>query len=363
MKTATITYHDVYNYGAVLQAFALQQIQLNMSIDNVIIDYSYEKRKFCWRIKGFTLKLLLVNSLRLLITVITLPSIIKQCRNFQKFSKTRLKLSVKYVSLNDLKKNPPIADRYIAGSDQLWNVSHQFNKAFFLDFGSSKVKLASYAVSMGSYDVPMIYRQPMQELLARFDAISVREEEAKDYIETILDKTNFVKVNIDPIFLLSREEWEYFAQPWKVTHKYILCFPMGDSILMNKALKKIKSLTGYRTVMIATELIINIKADRFIRDASPEQFIYLLMNAEYVLTSSFHGTAFCTIFNKIFYSFVGGSAPSRITGLLTRLGLEDRIFKGLEDINTQEIDFTASNEIINKEIISAKEYLYTLFKK
>ncbi|MDD3173224.1 MAG: polysaccharide pyruvyl transferase family protein [Herbinix sp.] len=363
MKTATITYHNVYNYGALLQAYALQQAQLRMSVDNVIIDYNHETNKIYHKIKGKSLKIWIVNIIRWLEFVKDFFPIKSRCNNFENFSKNKLRLTSKYATFEELKNNPPKVDWYIAGSDQIWNVSINFKNAFFLDFGDRNVKRASYAASMGSYEVPVQFRKEMCELLNRFDVISVREAEAKIYIEDFLNKKGFVHINIDPVFLLSKEDWSEFAQPRKIGFKYILCYPLAGHPLLNETLKKLKQLTNYRTVIISTEVFTRVKGDINIKDASPEEFIYLLQNAEYVLTSSFHGTAFCTIFNKKFYSFVGNSVSSRITGLLNRLGLNDRIVRSPEDINTKEIDFTYCNTIISTEKDIAKEYLNSLFYK
>jgi len=360
LKTATITYHKVYNYGALLQAYALQQAQLKLSIDNVIIDYSSEKNKVYKKIKGKSLKILLVNTLRLLETLANLPAIRRRCQKFQNFSNQNLFLTPRYYTFKELQKNPPNADWYIAGSNQLWNVSTLLRKEFFLDFGGDEVKRASYAVSMGSYEVSNNYQEQFRELVNRFDAISVREIEAKEYIEKLIDKEVDVKLNFDPVFLLSKEEWSKFAIGKRIRNKYILCYPLSGHPLIQSAINRLKQLTGYPIVIISTELFTHIKGDVTIRDATPQEFVALVKNAEYVLTSSFHGTVFACIFNTKFYSFVGGTAPTRITGVLKCLKLEHRIADSIEEVNTNEIDFTEANHIIKKEKESSQDYLRSL---
>lgn len=360
MKTATITYHSVYNYGAVLQTYALQQAQLNMSIDYVIIDYSAENNKIYTNIKGKTLKIFIINILRILETAINIKTIKGRAKNFNEFSHKRLHLTRKYHDYEDLKNDPPEVDWYIAGSDQLWNVSVTMKDAFFLDFAPPNAKRATYAVSMGSYQVPLKYKNRMFELISKFDAISVREEETQKFVENLLNKSDFVKLNLDPVFLLSKEDWTAFGKVREIGFKYILCYPLAGHRFMNEALKKLKHLTGYKVVVITTDLLVRIKGDVYIKNASPEEFIYLVQHAEYVLTASFHGTAFSALFEKKFYSFLG-SSPARITGLLKRLGIENRIARCIDDINTDEIDFTHSNVMISKEIENSKEYLLSLY--
>jgi hypothetical protein len=331
-----------------------------MSIDNVIIDYNSETNKVYRRIKGTSLKLLIVNMIRLIQTLINLRTIKRRLRKFEEFTAKKLILTQKYHNYDDLRGNPPKADCYIAGSDQLWNVSVLIRKEFFLDFAAPTIKRASFAVSMGSCEVPIPYKKPLCELLRRFDAISVREQEAKTMIENILNKKDFVTMNCDPVFMLTKKGWSDLACERNIGFKYILCYPMAGHPLLNEALKKLKQFTGYQIVIIVTETFTLTKGDVYIMDASPEEFVYLIQKAEFVLTTSFHGTAFSTIFNKNFFSFLGGTASGRITELLARLGLEDRIVRSLDDIHTETIDFTKANHIINEEKELAEEYLLSL---
>jgi len=333
-----------------------------MQIDNVIIDYSSEKKRNYRNIKGKSIKICIVNLIRLLETLLDFLAIRRRHRNFNSFTNNRLRLSQKYSSIEELKRNPPDADWYIAGSDQLWNVSTVLRKEFFLDFGGTNVKRASYAVSMGSYEVSDEYRLQINQILKHFDAISVREIQAKNYIESILDTSVSINVNIDPVFLLSKEEWSDFATIKRIQQKYILCYPMSGHPLMQKVIDKLKELTGYTVVIVTTEIFTHIKGDTKIKDATPEEFVYLIENAEFVLTTSFHGIVFSTIFNKKFYSLVGGPAPTRITELLKLLDLENRIIKDLDDINIEEIDYKKANLQLQKEKKSALEYLNFLIQ-
>lgn len=362
MKTATITYHSVYNYGAVLQAYALQQAQFKLSIDNVIIDYTPEKNKDYHSIKGNSVKIFIVNLVRIIEMIFNFPAIRRRDKKFASFTKSRLQLSKKYTTLEELKSNPPQVSWYIAGSDQLWNVSTQLRKDFFLAFGDSKVKRASFAVSIGSFTISEEKKEQMKEYINRFDKISVREPEAKDYIETLLVKDIPICVNFDPVYLLSKEEWENFSYKKKIRHKYILCYPMSGHPLMQKALLKLKELTGFKIVIITTELFNRVKGDINIRDACVEEFVALVNNAEFILTTSYHGTIFATLFNKNFYSLVGGSAPTRITGLLNTLGLSHRIPKSIEDINLEPIDYTGTNTIISHQKELSINYLSSLIQ-
>lgn len=360
MKTATITYHNVNNYGAVLQAYALQQAQRNLGIDNVIINYCSEKNKLYQNIKGKSPKIFLVNTMRYTEFLINLRVIRKRSRHFKEFTYKKLNLTRKYNTFEELKSNPPNADWYIAGSDQLWNISTMIRKEFFLDFGDSNIKRASYAVSMGSSYNNVQYQNQLQELISQFNSISVREAEAREYIEQLVENKLIVQKNCDPVFLLSNQEWTDFSKIRMIRTKYILCYPMSGHPIIKKALERLKQLTGYQIVVITTELFTHIKGDINIKDASVEEFIYLVQNAEYVLTTSFHGTAFSCLFNIKFFALLGNSAPTRISELLKHLGLENRIIRNDEEITTDEIDFSYTNKVIESEREAGLRYLSSL---
>lgn len=359
MKTATITYHNVINYGAVLQAYALQQVQLQMSVDNKIIDYCPKKTSYRY-VKTHLFKYLIIHTIRILLSLLHVFQIRKLKKIFHDFTTNSLILTEKYTELSLLKAKPPLADLYITGSDQLWNVSISLKKAFFLDFGDDRVKRVSYAVSMGNCQVPEVYKKELYKLLLRFDSISVREKIAKEYLEGLFDKSTSIHVNFDPIFLLSKQEWLNFASVRNMKSPYILCIPLGGHPLLHQSLKKLKSLTGYQTVVIDTEVFTRIKGDIRLWDVTPREFVYLIQNAEYVLTASFHGTAFSTLLNKKFFSFTNNLAPGRINCLLESLELKHRIIRSIEDINTQEIDFTICNSVIEREKASALGYIQAL---
>ncbi len=356
MKTATITYHNVYNYGAVLQAYALQQALLNLSINNEIIDYAPKQNYIYQKIPGRSLKIVVINIIRLMLTIRNFKSMKKRHKNFEKFIEKNLQLTRKYITKNELLLDPPKADIYIAGSDQLWNVSRGLKRSFFLDFGSREIKKVSYAVSMGSSVVPEQLQSQIRELLGDFTAISVRELETRQYLEELLEHRNFVLQHMDPVFLLRKETWASFSIMKALPYPYILCYPMSGHPLLPGAIKKLKELTGYKVVLLTSEITF-LRGDVTIKCAKVEEFVNLFQNAEYVLTTSFHGTAFSTIFNKKFFSFLGNSAPGRITGLLTQLELQDRIINNLKEITTQEIDYSKTNFIIEENRQKAIEYL------
>jgi hypothetical protein len=358
MKTNTITYHSAHNYGAVLQAYALQQTILSLGIDNHIIDYASENNRIFVKLSNKKVRQMISEIYTNFIILYHLRDMKMQYSHFESFIHNDLFLTRNYCTYEELIQNPPKAECYITGSDQVWNVINGPKQGFFLEFANEEVRTVSYAASMGSYDIKQENKESLIKLIEKFDKISVREQGAKDFIEKNSKKK--ACVNIDPVFLLSKDKWDEVCSKASVNGKYILCYPLLHNQILNDAVQKLKQLTGYTVVVITPNARTYVDGDIIIRSAGPKEFLRLFKDAEYVLTSSFHGTAFSIINEKKFFSFINSRAPSRITSILKSMGLENRTVRKLEDINLDDIDYDSVNVLKEKEIVRAIEYLKEL---
>ena len=357
MNTKTITTHAAHNYGAVLQAYALQQALISLGFNNEIIDFKRNSfqmfDKISFNFSKATLFSIYINFIKF-IHYFDMKR--NDCR-FEDFIQNDLIHTKRYNSIDELNIDPPVADCFIAGSDQIWKAidNNNFIPAFFLDFGDKNTRRVSYAASMGLYDLSAENEKQFIEYINTFKKISVREKDAKKYIEEKTAKK--CHVHIDPVFLLDDSEWSKILCGNNISGKYILCYPLVYNELINISLDKLKALTGYSIVVIAQEGRTKIKGDVYIRDAGPKQFVTLIKNAEYVLTSSYHGTAFSMIFEKNFYSFITYHAPSRFTNMLNVFGLSNRIVTNIDDITLDAIDYTKVNSIKSEQCIQSYDYL------
>lgn len=303
MTTATITCHDVYNFGASLQAYALQQWQLKHGIENVIINYkpsylsghysfksinpkydrpfvrwAYWAAKFYGRWRSLTRK-----------------------RKFDEFTQECLKLTDRrYEDIESLRKDPPSADVLIAGSDQIWNTLFENGKdpSFYLDFGKKCQRRISYAASFATDKIygGVHFENKLTSLLRNFDRISVRETSGLDILSH-LGIENGVMV-CDPVFLLSSENWKKLMRKPRnaeLNDKFILVYDCetGNN-LKSAALEASKQMN-------APIYCINYSkqyAEMNFPYEGPREFLWLLANAEFVVSNSFHATAFSLIFNK-----------------------------------------------------------------
>jgi hypothetical protein len=130
-----------------------------------------------------------------------------------------------------------------------------------------------------------------------------------------------------------------------------------ENSLLNNAIKKIKKETGLEVIVMTPNVIHCAKGDMIVRDAGPLEFLSLFENAEYVLTTTFHGVCFSVIFQKQFFTFISKKDEIRIDAFLNMLNLNDRIITDTSKVSLNKILYNKVNEILGVEIKKANEYL------
>lgn len=340
-KIGIITILKVNNYGAELQAYATQRILQLMGYDAEIIDYLFYKNPRHKRTKASapTAKMSIGKHLKEFLFPIFSKwkslkyndaRIIRESK-FDSFHLENTKLSVCYESLDELKAADLDYNILIAGSDQIWNPGiYSSIDPYLLCFGDSDIRRISYASSFGVSSVPENVKLYYKKALQRFSAIGVREDAAVDLVRNFCGKD--AQLVLDPTLLLNREQWMEVAKPIRIpSQPYILVYELSSIHYIKRVAVHISQLTGMPIVRVcknacredAEPEIINII------DAGPAEFLYLLDNAGYVITNSFHGTAFSLNFGKQFYTIIpdGKSNNSRQKSILRLMDAEDRILK------------------------------------
>ena len=348
MKILTITFHRSRNYGAALQAYALQQALISCGYETAVVDYCRVlngKKSLKQRIRQVAL-----NALE----IVHYKARLRLKNRFDSFVSENVKLTTRYADYDELLKSPPQSDMYLIGSDQVWNITYRYRPEFFADFAPKDIKVASYAASIGRYDYTHAQLEKFEKSLEKVYPISVRENSAKDFIREKFNKESFV--HLDPVFLLDEQQWSKIADKPQKEEKYILCYALTSSKIMQEAAQKIKRETGYKIVSISPTAVNFINGDYNVFDAGPKQFLSYIKNAEVVLTNSFHGTAFSIIFEKKFYNFTSDFYSSRTINILQQLDLIDRIAKSLKDISLELPDY--KNVSIKKQQLIEESYAY-----
>ena len=332
-NTATLTWFSG-NYGSIMQAFALQNKIIALGYNNDIINYVPDKMEklsfFCKSSARFVTLKAKVQNKKIQSKFLTAEEWNLKNKKFDDFYKDSLKLSKIITRQKDMGSLNKDYNIFICGSDQIWNPNY-FKACNFLDFTCGSAKKVAYAPSVGTTYLTEKEKTRIKPYLKDFKGISVREESSKELIKDIVDVS--IQVVCDPVFLLSREMW---VQKMKLTvsnEKYILCYFLGDNPEYKKVVEYLKRVLQLNVKVIPTNTFGYEMEFDVQKTVGPKDWINLLYNAEFILTDSFHATAFSIIFNKNFYvlkRFSDNSSKSqnsRIYHLLNMTNLSNRIWK------------------------------------
>lgn len=372
MNIGIITVHrSTVNYGACLQAFALWSYLQNKGHKCEVIDllrplHKKYKHKLCLR----SLKSIYTGKVKFpiqrFITRVRYPDFIKRENAYIEFN-NMIKYSNEYRCFQDIKKTPPEYDIYISGSDQIWNPYMPFdNDAYLLSFVPPKKKRIAYASSFGIGSLPVNVKKRYKELLSEYNFLSTRENAGKNIINDLLGKE--VPVVLDPVFLLSKEEWYRLIDNSYNTYKdYVLVYSLHkNQDLLNFAIKTAKE-KNLKVIMVNAGYNVCTEPNVIqLCDAGPAQWLALIKNANLFFTDSFHGTAFALIFNVDFLVYLRASSKvnDRITTLLSKINMLNHIINENEKYTYNQL-IEKSRENINSyfpilelEIKKSKDYLF-----
>ncbi|MFQ9030067.1 MAG: polysaccharide pyruvyl transferase family protein [Oscillospiraceae bacterium] len=356
MKICTITCHDVYNVGASLQAYALQTYLKSLGHDVKIIDYKPDYLSKHYRLDIVSNPKYDKPFLKQAYLLAKLPGrlhMLPRKKAFDSFTAKYLDLTKRYTSNAELKKEPPEADAFLAGSDQIWNPLFPNGKdpAFYLDFALHGIR-ASYAASFAVDEFPQELREVTAQYLKRFDHIAVREKSGLSVLKT-LGITNAVTV-LDPVFLLDRAQWEAMAErPEGCEAPYLLVYDFDNSPAVRKLAGRIAAERGLHIYSVFKIPY----AERCFSLCGPENFLGLVQGADFVLSNSFHATAFSVIFEREF-AVVERTEKinTRMRDFTTMLGLSDHMVTTGTEIPAGT-DWTAVRRCLKDEIDHAKAYI------
>ncbi len=324
-KLCILTFHNSRNYGAVLQAYALQKKMGEMLQCVEILDYRNEKIE-----DG--LRLWICKSLRIKNFVKAFLAFAFRFRKkaaFERFLHKYMKMS-KRVERENMQTASRPYDIFVTGSDQVWNPGLTGNdEAFFLDFVEQDKCRIAYAASFGDGQAVIDDRKAC--LLRKFQLITLREDKARSGLEDALGRN--IKVCCDPTILLEGDTWRGLAAHRLKRDRYVFLFMIDESRQLVEYAGKLAREKGLCMVS-------NKKCLPFFLHISPEDFLSWVLYAEYVVTNSFHGTVFSLLFEKKFVSHryaKDGKMKARIMELLNKVKLEHRITDNMElDIDAEE---------------------------
>lgn len=330
---------SIYNYGGLLQEYALFQVLSSLKYETEIVNYDVnsELNTFSYKrdIRYLTpqrilhrIKTKLVRDQQNGSTELNKAS----CILFDDFRKENLIFSDKY-SRGNLKDSVEEYDGFVCGSDQIWNPAFNI-PSFFLNFVTGNKTKAIYAASIG---IPTLTKQQAKvykKLLENLEWISVREKEGQALIQSLTDKN--VELVLDPTLLLSKEEWlksvDAAKVEWKEKSPYVFCYFLGKDSEKCEVARKFAKENGLQLIFVPFEGC--PQPEDYKKGIGPNEFLALINGAEFVLTDSFHACVFSIIFDKQFRVFTrkAGSTNmnSRIRTLLDYISKGDFLISPAE---------------------------------
>lgn len=352
-KAAVITRHAVSNYGSVLQSYALQKAICSLGYECEIIDYIREDEQY----KNIADTLVKKSSWnknpvsRLIYKAIQAPEHIRMGRAFEKYRNDLIRTTeLRYSSLAELKNNPPDADIYCTGSDQVWGAigNNEIDGAYFLEFAPKGKKKIAYAASFGKTDINAGNLNRIKEWLDDYDYITVRESSAVKMINRL--GINGVSQVLDPTLLLNKSQWSELIKK-EILGEYILLYQLHSNPEMDSYAKKFAKKANMKLLRLTPLFHRVFKSGKAVYLPDISDFLSYVKNAKYIITDSFHATAFAINFNTPFIDILPGETKTRNQSILELTGLTGQILYDYNDYSfiNKNVDFTYANEIIARQ--------------
>lgn len=363
MKIGIVTCHRAHNYGAVLQAYALKHYLIQLGHDVEFADFvpTYFKpikevyRRSFWK-SSLKQKLLYPKYLYKW----WWPAYkLKNARynRFDSFIK-------QYIIPKPLDYRLQQFDMAIYGSDQIWskepldNGTTYFDSAYWGDDTITANTKVTYSASMGVLCITPEDHDSIKSSLKQFVSVAVREQELYDYLlQNDLIEADKLFLTIDPVFLLDKKEWEKLVPKRIVDTPYLLFYDFQIDPDTTKMVKQIADEKKLKIVRLTDGIVNTDKIDGYMPTAGPLAFLSLIYYADFVVSSSFHGTAFSIIFEKQFVARQVWNT-SRVKSLLKKLDIDDRFVHQIESYkNLGMINYQNTQTRLESLILDSKKYL------
>lgn len=348
-KIGLITIHNWFNYGSMLQSYALNQVLDGMDgYKCELIDFtpaSIVGNERSWRLYSDAPE---YRELRE-----KYKREIAERRNvFQKFEELYKMGDTVYQSDEEIEKNPPAYDIYVTGSDQIWNVNFRIaSRAYFLAFTDSEEKYA-FSTSIGRCKKERL--EEYRGFINQYKKIYIREEAGAKLLSEMFPEKE-IGTLIDPTLMLEKRQWESMVETERICQEaYIGCYATLDEDLdkMMPILKYLYEKYGKKIILFGMVIPREVDWIENLIVAGPLEFIRIIRDADLILTNSFHATLFSLIFNTQFFTFNDEFENPRKEGILRMVHQEKRIVHSLmecQEAADDWIDFSAVNHILDGE--------------
>lgn len=375
MKIGGLTWWR-YNYGSILQAYALQS-KLNEfpDVDYEIICQYGKKVASVSNLKDKLKRIGVMATAKRVIWKFGLRKLRSRNARIQKFMDENLKVSEKEYSMDTMEQANEVYDGFVCGSDQVWNPELvATDSIYWLGFAKPGKLKFSYAPSVGVNSLTDEQTKAIVNNLKDFKAISTREAGGTELINKALGEDRCVTV-LDPTLMVDRKLWDKLSASPLYNQKYIFVYMLRGT---KKQRKLIEEFARNKNLPIVTmpfldsekiELYDFSYGDIKLWDADPSDFIKAIRYAEYVFTDSFHSMVFSSLYHTDFFTFpkIGKAQLNRVTGLQDMLKIKGRMITEnteIDDIEKiEKINWDTVDEILNEKRAESRSYIENVLKK
>lgn len=368
------------NYGSLLQTYALQVVVNKEGINTEIIRYHEPVSRKIKRLKDFEyfkviVKKVLLNNLPFFGSRADKKKLIGRAKCFDSFREDNLSFSKTCRSHKELTALSLSYNMVLLGSDQLWQPMNLLMDFYTLTFVPKGVIKATYAASFGVSEIPERMEDKYKNFIGEFDYLSCREEAGATLVKELTGRE--AQVVCDPTLLLTAEDWN-LAMPKqiKIDKGYILCYFLGANENHRRLTKEWSKEKGLRIIALP-HIVEYVACDEAYADdlqyqVGPSEFLYLIKNASYVFTDSFHASVFSLVFHKQFFVFdrfenhKGRATTSRIETLLNIVSHKERLVRhnaSIGDIQKmKDIDFSQTDDRLENFRAHSHKYLKSVLQ-
>lgn len=322
----------VQNYGSMLLTYATQKLLEAKDFDVEILNYSRLSLQEAISFKELLHALAVRDGsknkpaiIRFAMAIALYSSEMTMAKVVKDFMGKYINISpIRYLNEESLLNNTPEADIYCTGGDQMWNEQCNFHKTlreFYLTFAPKDKPKISFSTSIGKEKFDDWELPEVLPLLKGYDLISVREANTKPYFDSL--GINNVYHLIDPTLLLPKEKWKEIVAPRQIKEDYILLYEISRKGNLTACAKELAKMTGKKLVRINRYALDKVREGKSVLCPTPEEWLSLFCHADAVVTNSFHGVVFSTIFERQFV-LVPGANPTRLENMMKTLGIGGR---------------------------------------
>lgn len=365
MKIGILTFHRALNYGAFLQAYATKSFLSSKGYDVEMVDYWPKAHADYVNRRKLTAKNLVGKLKQLVKYTFNTPLYLQRKQKMERLRKQYFGLDPKPLYKTGEELSQSNYDVVVYGSDQIWwnhavySSKIEYDKTYWGYFLPEKTKRIAYAPSMGIIDIHEEDKDFIRKSLKNFNRLSTRETSLREALLPYTDKE--IVTVLDPVFLPEKDFWTQQVLPRHIKEPYLLYYSLIPSKESYSHAVQLAKAKGLKFVEVAAKVRSFRPSPDLIQTADAIEFLSLIYHADYVVSTSFHGTAFSIILEKEFCVVGLGKQSGRVVSLLAQLGLDNRFTDNPYALDT--IDYTAVRERLNKLQHTSRNYLLSALTK